>query len=175
MSLPVPQVVSTSEIFVSGDVIIHESAVIAPGAILQAAPGSRITIGEGVCLGMGVVLKAYQGEIAIQSGCILGAGVLILGATTVGDHTCIGSTTTIFNTSVEARQMIPAGSLLGDISRSVSLDGSAQEEIPVVEVSEVASPDPETVPKSPVVGQVYINQLLLTLFPHRRHFPDQKK
>jgi carbon dioxide concentrating mechanism protein CcmN len=171
MSLPVPQVVSTSEIFVSGDVTIHESAVIAPGAILQAAPGSRIIIGEGVCLGMGVVLKAYQGEIAIQSGCILGAGVLILGATTVGDHTCIGPTTTIFNTSVEARQMIPAGSLLGDLSRSVSLDDAVSVATPIVEVAEpVSSPS-----KSPVVGQVYINQLLLTLFPNRRHFPDQKK
>jgi carbon dioxide concentrating mechanism protein CcmN len=89
----------------------------------------------------------------------------------VGDHTCIGPTTTIFNTSVEARQMIPAGSLLGDLSRSVSLDDAVSVATPIVEVAEpVSSPS-----KSPVVGQVYINQLLLTLFPNRRHFPDQKK
>ena len=161
MPLPSPHVVSTSEIFVSGDVIIHESAVISPGTILRAAPDSRIIISEGVCLGMGVVLSASGGDIEVHLGAILGAGVLIIGASVIGDHACIGATTTVFNASVAPQVMVPTNSLLGDTSRQISpeiVEESA--EIPVQAVEEVK--------KSPVVGQVYINQMLLTLFPERR-------
>ncbi|RMG11014.1 MAG: hypothetical protein D6728_09475, partial [Cyanobacteria bacterium J055] len=101
----------------SGDVTIHPGAAIAPGVILQAAPNSRITIADGVCIGIGAVLNAYDGTISIESGATLGAGVLIVGGGTVGTRACVGAATTIFNQSIAPWQVVPAGSLIGDSSR----------------------------------------------------------
>lgn len=193
MHLPPIHAISTSDIFVSGDVTIHESAVIAPGAILQAAPNSRIIVEEGACVGIGVILNAYQGVIEIKSGAILGAGVLIVGCGEIGHQACIGATTTILNSSVEPMTVIPAGSLLGDESRQAILTAELVEELATDEqfdtisdpfaeevetnvITEEQPPRAQTEAKQdestpPVVGQVYINQLLLTLFPERRHFP----
>jgi carbon dioxide concentrating mechanism protein CcmN len=200
MHLPPIHTVSTLDFFVSGDVTIHESAVVAPGAILQAGPQSRIIVEEGACVGMGVILNAYQGDIEIKSGAILGAGVLIIGQVVIGHHACIGSTTTILNTSVEPMTVIPAGSLIGDRSISTILTAELIEESdqatpellnvsepPVTDAlsdpfleDEVVSENRTAIPKTetkevtkvtegPVVGQVYINQLLFTLFPERRN------
>ncbi len=233
MRLPPVQIISNSEYFVSGDVTIHETAVIAPGVILQAAPHSQIIIGEGVCVGKGTVINAYGGNIDIEAGATLGAGVLIIGRTRIGQDACVGALTTILNTSIESLSLIPAGSLLGDTSRAWDgqMEGneteSLQEPTPSAPTSatktsetEIPSPwdtdeqdtattspessdqtqplsvsdkqetelqpevEPETlefVPSSvehngiaaqkmPVVGQVYINQLLVTLFPEREAF-----
>jgi carbon dioxide concentrating mechanism protein CcmN len=194
MHLPSIQPIS-SEIYVNGDVIIHESAVIAPGTILQAAPDSYIIIGPRVCLGMGVILNACQGVIEIEEGAVLGNGVLIIGGGKIGKSACIGSLSTIFNSSVAAMTIIAPGSILGDSSRPIQEQDSAtksgentrdnapepQIKLPVnnqpdssvsgpeVEVtSKYAESEPSSeVKPSPVVGQVYINQLLLTLFPER--------
>ncbi|MGK7916707.1 MAG: hypothetical protein AB4038_14375 [Prochloraceae cyanobacterium] len=119
MYLPPLQPVSNPDIYVSGNVTIHPSAAIAPGAILQAAPDSRIVIKEGVCIGMGTILNAYQGTIEIERGTILGAGVLIIGSAKIGSNSSIGAATTIFNASVKSRQIVPAGYLIGDSSRQV--------------------------------------------------------
>lgn len=100
----------------SGDVTIHPGAAIAPGVILQAAPNSRIIIADGVCIGMGAVLNACDGTIAIESGATLGAGVLIVGCGTIGTRACVGAATTIFNQSIAPWQVVPAGSLIGDSS-----------------------------------------------------------
>ncbi|NEO26596.1 MAG: hypothetical protein F6K03_06785, partial [Kamptonema sp. SIO4C4] len=70
--------------------VIDPSAAIAPGAILNAAPNCQIWIGPGVCLGMGVVLNAYRGNISLETGVSLGPGVLIVGHSTVGANTCVG-------------------------------------------------------------------------------------
>ncbi|WP_013322959.1 carbon dioxide concentrating mechanism protein [Gloeothece verrucosa] len=251
MHLPPVQPVSVSEIYVSGDVIIHDSAVVAPGTILQAAPNSRIVIGAGACIGMGVVLNAYRGEIEIESGAVLGSGVLILGTGKIGKNACVGSLTTLLNSSIEPMAVITAGSLIGDTTRSFTPEPETtngngakqpdfsklnrpekiQEELPpivasppkehpsVVELesdpwtidpidddqsssksdsvlsnTQVHEPEPATETRvevtpqppdlepteqskqAPVVGQIYINQLLLTLFPERRFFQnlDQK-
>jgi carbon dioxide concentrating mechanism protein CcmN len=112
---------------------------------------------------MGVVLSASGGDIEVHLGAILGTGVLIVGASVIGDHACIGATTTVFNASVAPQVMVPTNSLLGDTSRQISPEIVEEPEIPVQEVEEV-----EEVKKSPVVGQVYINQMLLTLFPERQ-------
>jgi carbon dioxide concentrating mechanism protein CcmN len=213
MSLPPVQPISRSEFYVNGDVTIHESAIVAPGVILRAAPNSQIIIGAGACLGMGTILNAYQGVIAIGAGAILGTGVLIVGQGQIGENACIGSTTTIFNASVEAMSIVPSGSLIGDTSRQITIDVEAiapepkppslpepepvvSQVSPVSTVEEiaaetVASPwdaeelvvetvdNPRTTPekasttepaKAPVVGKVYINQLLVTLFPERQRF-----
>ncbi|MEB3311920.1 MAG: hypothetical protein VKJ02_16975 [Snowella sp.] len=228
MRLPPVQIISNSEYFVSGDVTIHETAVIAPGVILQAAPHSQIMIGEGVCLGKGTVINAYAGNIDIETGATLGAGVLIIGRARIGQDACVGALSTILNTNIESLSLIPPGSLLGDTSRTWEgktetneTESLKEQPIPNSPVSstEIPSPwdtdeqdtttsqetseqvqppsvpnksetelqpevEPETlefVPnpienkeiaaqKTPVVGQVYINQLLVTLFPEREAF-----
>ncbi|MGK7873757.1 MAG: carbon dioxide concentrating mechanism protein [Xenococcaceae cyanobacterium] len=217
MYLPPLQTVSKSDIYMSGDVTIHPSAVVAPGAILQAAPNSRIVIGAGVCVGMGAILNAYQGSIEVETGAILGAGVLIIGKGKIGENACIGAATTIFNASIEPMAVVSAGSLIGDPSRQVAalpepetvtseesavdtespppepeLVTSSESVIesespplqpettpePEVEVQPKNSSEPEPSPekeKAPVFGKVYINQLLLTLFPQGQSLnrPDQ--
>jgi carbon dioxide concentrating mechanism protein CcmN len=212
MSLPPVQPISRSEFYVNGDVTIHESAIVAPGVILRAAPNSQIIIGAGACLGMGTILTAYQGVIAIGAGAILGTGVLMIGQGEIGENACIGSTTTIFNASVAAMSLVPSGSLIGDTSRQITIEVSAtpseperpplpepqpvvSQVSPVPSVEEavaetVASPwdseemvaeasPPETREQASttnrpnqasVVGKVYINQLLVTLFPERHRF-----
>ena len=212
MSLPPVQPISRSEFYVNGDVTIHESAIVAPGVILRAAPNSQIIIGAGACLGMGTILTAYQGVIAIGAGAILGTGVLVVGRGEIGENACIGSTTTIFNASVAAMSIVPSGSLIGDTSRQITIEVSAtpseperpplpepqpvvSQVSPVPSVEEVvaetvaspwdgeetvaeASPaetrEPASTTNRPnqasVVGKVYINQLLVTLFPERHRF-----
>jgi carbon dioxide concentrating mechanism protein CcmN len=188
MHLPPVQPVSYSDIYVSGEVIIHESAVVAPGAILNAAPNSRIVIGAGVCVGMGAILNACHGAIEVEEGAVLGAGVLTIGRVKIGSNACIGAATTIFNASVDKMAVIPAGSLIGDTSRQVTIlagtdlpssertvqeQSSVEADSPPVEPTVQVEPhqvEPEASPqssKSPVIGQVYINQLLISLFPER--------
>lgn len=208
------------DIQISGDVRIDPSAVIAPGVIIQAAPNSYVAIAAGVCIGMGSILQAGKGSIEIQQGVTLGAGVLIIGAAKIGENTCVGYGTTIFQASVIASQVLPPNSLIGDNSRNPNSQPtpspspspkpartqaasdfdpwnptpSPQAPAPVTESPPPQSqtnsfkkePDPapkiipdivpsppeipeeeaKNTPKAPVVGQVYINQLLMTLFPH---------
>jgi len=207
---------------ISGDVRIDPSAVIAPGVIIQAAPDSYVAIAAGVCIGMGSIIQAIQGSIEIQQGVTLGAGVLIIGSATIGENTCIGYGSTIFQASVNTGQVLPPNSLLGDKSRNpssqsppfippqstkpkhppvtsdfdpwnptappppkVSVPESppqppqinniekepsfvAPEIIPdiVSKPPEIQKKEADNTPKPPVVGQVYINQLMMTLFPH---------
>jgi len=232
MYLPALQPVSNSEIYIVGDVEIHPSAVIAAGVILQAAPGSKISIGAGVCIGMGSVINAYQGNIKIESGAILGAGVLIIGHSTIGKNTCLGTATTIFNTSVDSMAILLPGSLIGDTSRKIEELKQAEtvtdvkkpiptpkeeletdsfwddtppkttatnntsvettlgksevsegeiktqdEELQAEVVTNNVTPEssPEKSNPSTMVGKVYINNLLVTLFPHRQPLNDLKQ
>lgn len=115
--------------YLSGDVVIHRDAVIAPGVLMLADPGSRILIGSGVCIGLGAILHAHGGDLIIEAGATLGAGVLIVGAGCIGANTCVGATTTVFNTSIKRGQLIPPASLLGDTSRQI---GGASEETPIL-------------------------------------------
>ena len=125
MYLPPLQPVVNSDIFICGDVEIHPTASVASGVILQAAPESRIVIGADVCVGMGVIVNAYGGEINIESGATLGAGVLIIGQCQIGSNACIGTTTTIFNASVESMKVVTPGSIIGDNTRCVDNNSSA--------------------------------------------------
>jgi carbon dioxide concentrating mechanism protein CcmN len=231
MYLPRIELIANAQVRVIGDVTIHPSAVIAKGTILEAAPGSQIIIGADVCMGIGTIITAYEGSIEIENGAIIGAEVLIVGNCQIGRHACIGSSTTIFNVSVEAMQVISSGSLLGDTSRSVVVDdcdivqSSPQEnfssgngrlaenkqtepvsskqpkielsvdepdsfwfdsELPPPEEKEnlqdegqserienlVSDPEPlnKVEPKNWEAGQIYINQLLVTLFPNGQSF-----
>ncbi|MGB5636407.1 MAG: hypothetical protein WBM44_16650 [Waterburya sp.] len=202
------------DIRISGDVEIHPTASLAPGVILQAASDSRIVIGADVCIGMGVIINACQGSVEIGDGAILGAGVLIIGESKIGNSSCIGTSTTIFRQNIAAMAVVEPGSIVGDGSRpaptneeqsnqqSDSVDNKKQPQpskrnqnangfannddvaqkptstttqkpketaqnsasIPQVET---AVEYPVQKSKVPVVGQVYINELLITLFPHK--------
>jgi len=150
MSVPPLRLYNNFETFFSGEVIVHASAVIAPGVIMQAAPNSKIIIGSGVCIGMGSILQLDAGTLEIESGANLGAGFLMVGAGKIGTNACIGSATTVFRSSVEPGKVIPAGSVIGDSSRSLS--ETSTKEIngkPKRPVLPVAEEDRETQGKSP--------------------------
>lgn len=197
MYLPSVQPFNHPEIYINGDVHIDPQAILAPGIILQAAPNSRIVIKAGACLGMGTVLNAYQGTIEIEAGAVLGSGVLIIGNCQIGANACIGTASTVLDTKIESMTMIPPGSLIGDESRTFvespspesesesplpTTEKEAEEVAPIVE-DVVVKPEAETVgtpeiPHNPkdsvVIGEVYINQLLLTLFPEGKNLRSSK-
>ncbi|MGB7894285.1 MAG: carbon dioxide concentrating mechanism protein [Microcoleus sp.] len=137
------QLSSNSQILMSGDVVVNEGAAIAPGAILQADPGSRISIAAGACIGMGVILHAREGTLEIGAGVILGAGVLVVGAGTIGENACIGAGTTLINPCIDKMQIMPAGSLMGDTSRQAAAEATATEAT-AAEATAAAPTSPET-------------------------------
>ncbi|MBE9008066.1 transferase [Fortiea sp. LEGE XX443] len=120
MSVPPLRLHNNFEPYISGEVTVHPSAVIAPGVILQAATNSKIIIGPGVCIGMGSILQVNEGTLEIEAGANLGAGFLMVGRGKIGANACIGAATTVFHCSVEPAQVVPASSVLGDTSRPIS-------------------------------------------------------
>ena len=213
ISWPLIQPVVNPDVYVSGDVTIHPRAAIASGVILQAAPGTRIIVHEGACIGMGTILNAYQGSIEIETGAVLGAGVLILGKAIVGANACVGAATTIINTDIASKTIVSAGSLLGDRSREVDLsveqavpqeqelepeiaeildgemdvspwelDSEEVQEVQEVQEEPVKAKADETPAKTPaaeekgsIVGKMYVNNLLVTLFPHGQSLNRNQK
>lgn len=202
MSLFPLQPASQSDIYVQGNVTIDSSVAIAPGVIIQAAPESQIVIAAGACIGMGTIINASHGKIEIGAGVILGAGVLIVGQAKIGANCCIGAATTLYNASIDPMQFIPAGSVIGDLSRKTeplpelkeisqeveTTSFNVGEEVKESPVSEANSPEKpldtteETQNgakseelenrRSPVYGQLHVNQMLLTLFPHRQKLDE---
>ncbi len=119
MSVPPLRLSNNFDPYISGEVIIHPSAVIAPGVILQAATNSKIIIGSGVCVGMGSILQVNTGTLEVEAGASLGAGFLMVGPGKIGTNACVGSATTVFNSSVPPGEVIPPGSIIGDTSRKI--------------------------------------------------------
>lgn len=126
MSVPPLRLGTNFDSHISGEVIVHPSAVIAPGVILQAATNSKIVIGAGVCIGMGSILQVSTGIIEIEAGVSLGAGFLMVGAGRIGLNACIGSATTVFNCSVEPGQVVAPGSVLGDTTVRAALPSQTE-------------------------------------------------
>lgn len=199
MSLPPLQLrpISTSHYFASGDVTIQEGAAIAPGVLLQADPGSRIVVKAGACIGIGSILHAHQGTIEVGEGANIGAEVLLVGQVTIGANACVGSATTILNSAIEAGRVISSGSLIGDTSRSGEelrvTDTVALPRADAVQPgnsfnrADSSTATPAVVPLNPseaamsapvessgvnVYGQVYVNQLLVKMFPNARQQPN---
>ncbi|WP_009633981.1 hypothetical protein [Synechocystis sp. PCC 7509] len=187
MKFPPLQPISNTHYYVNGDVTIHPGAAIAPGVLLQADPESQIIIGAGACIGMGAILHAYQGVLEVGESANIGTGVLIVGKGKIGINACIGSMTTIFNSSVESGEVLPPGSLLGDSSRPgeaelleleatvVESNGQIAEPVSVNSTPSVAAevvppqaPEEVEVKSSPVYGEDSLNRLLSTLLPHRQ-------
>ncbi|QDZ39715.1 transferase [Euhalothece natronophila Z-M001] len=123
LSLPIT---GHTEVYVSGEVTIDETATIAPGVILQATAQGRIIIRAGACLGMGTILTATEGTIEIGEGVILGAGVLIVGSGKISDRACIGAASTLISTSIEEMQLVSPGSLLGAPTRAENQTSTSQ-------------------------------------------------
>ncbi|MGK7903389.1 MAG: transferase [Hormoscilla sp.] len=146
MYFPPLQPLNNSQYHVSGDVKIDPSAAIAPGVLLQAELDSRIMIAAGVCIGMGTIVHAIAGTVAVEYGASLGAGVLIVGFSKIGANACVGSMTTIINSDIEQGKVVAPGSLLGDDSRKLSKDSQNVVVTSVAEDTAIAgSPNaPET-------------------------------
>lgn len=106
-----------------GDVTIDESAAIAPGVVLQAASGSRIVVGKGVCLAAGVCVQSRSGVLTISAGVSLGASVLVVGKGTIGANACVSPGSTLINPSVAADAILPPDSLIGAQSGSAQRHG----------------------------------------------------
>jgi len=142
---------SNSQILMSGDVVVNEGAAIAPGVILQADPGSRISIAAGACIGMGAILHAREGNLDIGAGVILGAGVLVVGSGTIGANACIGAAATLINPCIPQMQILPAGSLIGDSSREAVAEATAPEpaEADTPQVDRPIEHPPEPAPTQP--------------------------
>jgi carbon dioxide concentrating mechanism protein CcmN len=187
MNLPPLQPISNSHFYVSGNVTIDPNAAIAPGVILQADPNSQITIAAGACIGMGVVLHAYEGSLEVETGANLGAGVLVIGKVKIGANACIGSATTIFNCSIESNQVIPPGSLFGDSGHQVIQAPEVPGVTPLrasfhLMSGQISTTDPAASEASPshyapepsenhspkVYGQEYLNQFIGKLLPYKQ-------
>ncbi len=189
--------IDTAHYLVSGDVTIHEGVAIAPGVLLQADPGSKIIISAGACIGIGSVLHVHEGVLKVGAGASIGAGVLLVGQVTIGDRACIGSATTILDSSVEVGALVAPGSLLGDRSRpskaleesapvpelpsdpwaesqtlsqpeSLSTDPPPEKPSSEPPLPEPSLPEPDPVVVASVYGQSYVNNLLVRLFPQNQ-------
>ena len=123
-----------------GDVRIEDQVAIAPGVILQADPGSQIIIRAGACIGMGAIIHAHQGTLEVESGAVLGAGVLFLGCGKIGSNACIGTSSTVWNRSVEASQLVAPGSLL---TAQAEAPSSSEPDISALESTEAIAPGTE--------------------------------
>lgn len=188
MRLPPLRPINDAHFCVSGNVTIHPSAAIAPGVLLQADADSQIVIAAGVCIGAGTVLHVNQGNLEIEEGASLGASVLLFGSGRIGANACIGSKVTIFNSSIEPEQVVQAGSLIGDPSRSITQTESVPAEAspPHAETAstQVSPPQPaETAPAHspsalataasvPIYGKTALTQLIIALFPSRHSLDD---
>ena len=107
MSLPILQPISTTnEPQFRGDVNIDESVIVASGVILNATAGHKITIHAGVCLGMGTIITAHQGDVEVHANAILGPGTLILGNCVIGSQASLGTSVTVYHGVVEALAVI---------------------------------------------------------------------
>ncbi|MBE9155875.1 hypothetical protein IQ265_03370 [Nodosilinea sp. LEGE 06152] len=102
---------------IQGNVDLAPGVAVAPGVLLGAAPGCRLIISAGVCLGADVVVQASRGDLVLEPGVSLGSGVLVVGHGSIGQHTCIGSNSTLINPSLGASQVVAPGSLVGDPSQ----------------------------------------------------------
>lgn len=137
MPLPILQP-STTNIppQIRGDVTIDPSVIVSSGVILNATPGNKIIIHAGVCLGMGTIITAHEGDVEIQANAILGSGTLILGSCVVGSQASLGTSVTVYHAKVERLSVIPAGSIIGDYSRKLHVNESEDKVVVIDEVQQ---------------------------------------
>ena len=123
MAVPAQALNSLTNGSIQGDVDLALGVTIASGVLLGAAPGCRLVISSGVCLGADVVVQARQGDLVLEPGVSLGSGVLVVGHGSIGQHTCIGANSTLINPALGACQVVAPGSLVGDPSQTSVTQG----------------------------------------------------
>ncbi|AUT03095.1 transferase [Nostoc sp. CENA543] len=171
MSVPPLRLHNNFDSYISGEVTIHPSAVIAPGVILQAAANSKIIIGAGVCIGMGSILQVDEGTIEIEPSVSLGAGFLMVGAGKIGMNACIGAATTVFSCSIEAGTVVPPGSILGDVGRQIKV----QEQEPIQQPTdnpEAATTQKPKEPESKVISSTSISAAFVEFHHQSTSVPE---
>lgn len=155
--------INSSQACVLGDVSIDDSVAIASGVILQADVNCRLIIHAGVSIGMGTILHAHHGNLEIQAGVVLGAGVLIIGKAKIGNNACIGSTTTIWNADVAPERIIPPGSVVGNSGREIT-EITEITEATNKEISHTAPiqqlPQSTFVPPSPLISSTFVPPII---------------
>ncbi len=139
-----------------GDVSIDDNVAIASGVILQADANCRLIIHAGVCIGMGAILHAHHGNLEIQPGVVLGAGVLIIGKAKIGNNACIGSTTTIWNTDVAPEHIIPPGSIVGNSGREITKIVETTNKETSYTAPTQQLPQSTFVPPSPLISSTFV-------------------
>lgn len=131
MAQRAPSLVSDTHYCVMGDVTIEATAAIASGVVLQAASGSRIVVGKGVCLAAGVCIQSRAGVLSIADGASLGANVLVVGHGSIGANACISAGSTLINPAVEAAAILPPDTLIEPFQAAMSPSGMSPPTIPV--------------------------------------------
>jgi carbon dioxide concentrating mechanism protein CcmN len=192
VAVPAQVITQPTNGYIQGDVDLAPGVAIASGVLLGAAPGCRLVISAGVCLGADVVVQARQGDLIIEPGASLGSGVLVVGHGSIGQHTCIGANSTLINPTVGASQAIAPGSLLGDSSQASNAQAPppnssdpSYSTFGTTEASNGAGGNAQGKPAqngntssngaqngggngSSVYGKTQVNRLLATLFPQRQ-------
>ncbi len=156
--------------------MVHPTANVATGVMLHADAGSQLVIGAGACIGWGCVLHAHNGTLVIGTGVILGMGTLVIGNSQVGDYACIGPATSVINSSVAARAIVPPNSLINAGQRLPVAEEIKPEpvadlvDLPVAPTPIAAESLALVTPLStPVYGKKSLERLLATL---RNEKPD---
>ncbi|MBW4516879.1 MAG: hypothetical protein KME11_16840 [Timaviella obliquedivisa GSE-PSE-MK23-08B] len=188
MHLPRSPLISDDHLYISGNVTLDARAVIAPNVMLQADYECHLIIAAGVSIGSGCVLHAHGGTLEIDVGVTLGSGVLVLGSGKIGANACIGSRATVMDSTIEPEYTVPPGAIIGDRSRQ---DASTQPQdfsTPPFVAAEAPSPisspaqaeNSDAVPAKengkakPVHGQVYLERMMVMMFPHQQKLENQK-
>ncbi|MEO1519570.1 MAG: hypothetical protein AAFU78_02170 [Cyanobacteria bacterium J06633_2] len=176
--------------YVSGNVIIHPEACIASDVFLQADPNSQLIIGARTVIGPQSILHVPSGCLSIDCDVTIGTKVLVIGSGTIRENACIGSFSTLFSLiEINAHQVVPPRSLIGDTSRVVHLDELSEEDHHDVsfsatstEQSFTASTSTQSEPSSPpqtqsanhtmkqtvVYGRASVEKLIQVMFPTKR-------
>ena len=178
------------EVNVSGTVDIAPDVVMSRGTTLKADPGSRLILMAGVCLGPNTLIHARWGELLIEAEAVVGADGLIVGYGQVGAAACIGGGSTLLNPQIQPHQVIPPHTYWSAASPPLPTHPPPAEADPgVSRVSETGIDPKLSSPSmgdqgqgaaaaangaskangfSRVYGRDQVDQLLDTLFPHRR-------
>ncbi|MFH7244208.1 MAG: hypothetical protein ACHWZW_15325 [Spirulina sp.] len=115
---PLPTAIANTDApALGGQVEVAEGVALGDSVVLNAAPGCRLVLAPGVCVGSGVIIQAVRGDVVIEPGAVLGSGVLIFGTGRIGQNACIGAESTLINPAIPSGQVVPPNSLLGDPSR----------------------------------------------------------
>jgi carbon dioxide concentrating mechanism protein CcmN len=169
--------------YVGDNVEVSADVAIASGAVLAAAPGSRLIVESGVCIGSGSVVQAHGGNLLISAGASLGRDVLIVGAGSIGPQACVGAESTLVSPQVEANQVIaarslmmtdqvsPASSAKPDVSQNGSSHNAHSSQNGTAQQNGAAYSgghgNGSLASNKVVYGRDQVMQLLKTLLPHR--------